>query len=151
MLRAQTLSAHVRQVKMKDNRKIKIKCHACKKSVKGLRYHGGFSDIIALYCSNCEASLYLSGYSTEPALPNIYKLTTSDFGREWTSLLDAFAMELPDCKCGGKFHHLNPPRCPKCKGLILGDIYEGKPIYKIRDYYVFDFGITYSIKDLSNQ
>ena len=32
---------------------------------------------------------------------------------------------------------MNPPRCPKCNGLIRGDIYEDKPILKNTDGYVF--------------
>ena len=41
------------------------------------------------------------------------------------------------CSCGGRFRYMNPPRCPRCSGLLRGDLYEGKPILKLNDGYVF--------------
>jgi hypothetical protein len=32
---------------------------------------------------------------------------------------------------------MNPPRCPRCLGLIRGNLYEDKPILKLNDGYVF--------------
>ena len=147
--KAARLTRDVRQKnKMNDTTKISVKCQCCNETIEGHRYHGGFSDIHSIHCSRCEASLWLCGDSCEPKFPNTSNIMTSDYGREWLPYWDEFDSKLPKCKCGGTFNQMNSPRCPKCKGLIFGELYEGKPVYRARDIRVFDFGKTYKVKDL---
>ena len=131
-----------------DPRAIQFLCDSCGEIAPGMTYHGGFSDISAFYCSSCHAALYLRGATSEPQLPDTRSILSCDWGREEIPLWSDFEAQLPPCPCGGLFRYLNPPRCPKCHGPLSGDIYEGKPVLKARDYYVLDFGRTYSVEEL---
>ncbi len=111
-------------------------CLSCFKKVKFNVYHGGFSNKLAIYCSGCPCVLYIEDFSK---LPNTHNKPTNSGYSEYISEFENFDKTLPKCKCGGEFKYLNNPKCPQCKGEFFGDIYKGKPIYKMRDFNLFEF------------
>ena len=121
----------------------KAKCRNCGEQVSGEIYHLGFSDMQALYCSSCPKVLLLKDFKLfERNEIKWLNLKASDPGFQYFDrhLLPVFK-QIEDlfrrCSCGGYYGYMNPPRCPKCNGLFLGDIYEDKPVLKSRDKYVF--------------
>ena len=119
------------------------KCEACGETVSGEIYHLGFSDMDALYCSSCPKVLLLRDRSL---LENLdierLKLEPGDpgwqeYGRHSLPVYAKIENLFNPCECGGVFRYMNPPRCPKCRGLLRGDLYEDKPVLKSRDGYVF--------------
>jgi hypothetical protein len=123
-------------------------CVTCGEKVSGEVYHLGFSDIDALYCSSCPSVLILPGHGVTErhgiTIPST-DAASAEFQYYCRHLLPAFAKIealFDPCKCGGRYGYMNPPRCPKCSGLLRGDIYEDKPIFKLNDLYVFVSGGT---------
>jgi hypothetical protein len=132
-----------------DPRNVACLCQSCGNYIKGKSYHLGFSNLIDFYCSNCEAVLLIGTYDLK--LESFQKLKErpfETFNRHEIPYWDQIATFFTNCECGGNFAYLNPPRCPKCKGLLRGNCYEDKPILKDRDGYVFVCGKSYSGKDL---
>jgi hypothetical protein len=118
-------------------------CRSCGAAVSGEVYHLGFSQMDALYCSTCPRVLLLKDRSLlERRGISFPSLDISSAGAQpyCRHVLPTFAQIealFDPCQCGGHFKYMNPPRCPKCFGLLLGDIYEDKPILKFNDGYVF--------------
>ncbi len=119
------------------------KCEACGESVSGEVYYRGFSNMEALYCSSCPRVLLLTANTPIEhlgiACPSLQP-HHPDFQFYCRHLLPYFA-KIEDlfqpCECGGRYGYMNPPRCPKCNGLLRGDLYEDKPILKLNDLYAF--------------
>jgi hypothetical protein len=85
---------------------------------------------------------YRSSYGAIVSTP------TSDYGKNWEEEIQKVDSALPKCQCGGSFAYMNPPRCPKCAGLVFGAVYEGKPVLKAREGYTFVSRKTYKMDDL---
>lgn len=118
-------------------------CQSCNAQIEGNMIHLGFSDMQALYCSSCPCVLLLKDWTLlEKHGISWPHLQAGDKGwQPWDRhLLPIYqkieALFIP-CSCGGTFRFMNSPRCPKCKGLLRGDVYEDKPILKERDLYAF--------------
>ena len=60
-----------------------------------------------------------------------------EYGRHSLPIYERIEELFKPCECGGVFRYMNPPRCPRCRGLLRGDLYEDKPVLKSRDGYVF--------------
>jgi len=128
-------------------------CEACGQAVSGELYHLGFSNMQALYCSNCPSVLLLKHWDILERHGIVWpSLETASPGFEHycRHLLPVFARieELfSPCACGGHYRYMNSPRCPRCRGLLRGDVYEDKPILKLNDGYVF--ATTGAVADLA--
>ena len=120
-----------------------LKCKSCGGTVSCEMYHLGFSEMQALYCSSCSKVLLLHDFTLferngihcpplEASAPAFKPYT-----RHILPFFQQAEALFKPCPCGGSFRFMNPPRCPLCKGLLLGDCYEDKPIFKLRDWYVF--------------
>ncbi len=101
------------------------------------------------YCGGCESVLLLGDFDIDlSGMPERPKLPRGDYGRSdipfWTAVEELFLQ----CPCGGRFRYLNPPKCPKCKGLLLGNCFEGKPALKQTEGYVFASGRIFYAKDM---
>jgi hypothetical protein len=108
-------------------------CRHCHTLVVVGGFHAGFSDSDPLYCSRCENSLIIKRWDCFlPAPPPSYS-NTQDYARELLPYWTAIEATLAGCPCGGTFRFLNSPRCPKCHDLLLGDLYQDKPILKLND------------------
>ena len=118
-------------------------CSACGQAVAGKLYHFGFSSMRALYCSDCPRVLLLKHWDILNRHGIVWpglEAGSPGFERYCRHLLPVFARieELfSPCACGGHYRYMNPPRCPQCRGLLRGDLYEDKPILKLNDGYVF--------------
>ena len=119
------------------------KCRNCGEDVSGEIYHLGFSDMQALYCSSCPKVLLLKDFSllerNNIKWPNLRACDPEFqyFERHLFPVFKQIEKLFRPCSCGGHYGYMNPPRCPKCAGLFLGDVYEDKPVLKSRDKYVF--------------
>lgn len=131
-----------------DPRNIACLCQNCGSYIKGKSYHLGFSNLLCFYCSECEAALLIDTYLPELGNPQkIEQKPFEIFSRHEIPYWNQVKTLFNGCKCGGSFAYLNPPRCPKCKGLLRGNCYEDKPVLKDRDGYTFVSGESYSSKD----
>lgn len=119
------------------------KCEACGESVSGEIYHLGFSDMEALYCSSCPKVLLMKDHNLlESVGIKWLNLEPGDagwqeYGRHVLPVYEKIENLFNPCECGGVYRYMNPPRCPRCQGLLRGDMYEDKPVLKNRDGYVF--------------
>lgn len=119
------------------------KCQTCGEAISGEIYHLGFSNMEALYCSSCPRVLLLK----TPGLLERFHLTYPPLNADKPGFQPYLRHLLPffaevetlfsPCQCGGRYGYMNPPRCPKCNGLLRGNAYEDKPISKLNDGYVF--------------
>ncbi len=131
-----------------DSRRVAKLCHSCGGFVSGTVAHLGFSNLDAMYCSKCEGVLYISQYSLDVTDIFSESCPREEYSMEYVPVWTKFEALFAPCPCGGKFKMLNPPRCPKCHDFILGDYYNGKPIYKLRDKYSFQSGKSFHEGDL---
>ena len=132
-----------------DPRREVALCKCCNKFVSGTHLHLGFSNLMALYCSRCEGVLLDEYGDIETSdLPERQKLPKGDYGKSdmayWIKYGDLFK----PCPCGGTFDYLNSPRCPKCKGLLFGDLFKDKPALKEQNGYVFMSGPSFRAKEM---
>jgi hypothetical protein len=128
-------------------------CAVCSATVSCVIHHLGFSDMDAVYCSMCPKVLLLDDRpKNDTQFPN---LVAGDEGwKEFDRHLLPYFLEtekqFPLCSCGGSFKFMNPPRCPKCFGFILGEEYEDKPIKRNNGYVYITKG-SISLKKLKLQ
>lgn len=119
------------------------KCQTCGRKVSGEIYHLGFSDMDALYCSSCPRVLLFKDHSLLDRFGIKWPhLKAHDpgfqfYNRHLLPVFERIESLFKPCQCGGRYAYMNPPRCPKCNGLLRGDLYEDKPILKQNDGYVF--------------
>ena len=95
----------------------------------------------ALYCSSCPKVLLLK----TPGLLERFNIVRPPLGAKQPGFQPYLRHQLPfyakvealfsPCECGGHYGYMNPPRCPKCNGLLRGDLYGDKPIAKVTDGY----------------
>ena len=118
-------------------------CKSCNAKIHGEIFHLGFSEMQALYCSDCPRVLLLKDQGIlERAAISWPNLHAGDTGwQPWDQHLLSTYREIEQlflpCSCGGAYRFMSSPRCPKCNDLLQGDLYEDKPIFKERDMYVF--------------
>jgi hypothetical protein len=118
-----------------------VRCEACGKDIEGEIHHLGFSNMDALYCSSCPRVLFLK----TPGLLERFGIKRPGMGQAQPGFLPFLRHLLPfyekvealflPCECGGHYRYMNSPRCPKCNGLLRGDLYGDKPIAKVTDGY----------------
>lgn len=119
------------------------KCQSCHEAVAGEIHHLGFSNMDALYCSACPKVLLLKnhdllvqfGIRWVHAVPG--DPTFQEYGRHHLPVYAQVEALFRPCEREGRYGYLNPPRCPKCNGLLRGDLYEDKPVLKNWDGYAF--------------
>ena len=111
-------------------------CQSCNSEIAGEIYHLGFSNMEAIYCTNCPNVLLIKdlNFYNKNGI-KILNLKAGDKG--WQAydrhLLPYFKKVeslFPDCSCGGKFEYMAAPRCPNCNEYIMGNGYDDKPIYR---------------------
>lgn len=118
-----------------------VRCEACGKDVAGEIIHLGSSSTEALHCSACPRVLLLK----TPGLLERFGIARPALGQGQPGFQPYLRHLLPfyekvealfaPCECGGRYGYMNPPRCPKCNGLLRGDLYGDKPIAKVTDGY----------------
>lgn len=118
-----------------------VECQACGEDVAGEIHHLAFTNMEALYCSSCPRVLLLK----TPSLLERFKIVRPPLEKSKPGFLPYLRHLLPfyekvealflPCECGGHYGYMNPPRCPKCNGLLRGDLYGDKPIAKATDGY----------------
>lgn len=118
-----------------------VQCQACGESVSGEIHHLAFANMEALYCSSCPRVLLLK----TPGILERFGIVRPPLGHQYPGFLPYLRHLLPffakvealfaPCQCGGHYGFMNPPRCPKCNGLLRGDLYGDKPLAKVTDGY----------------
>jgi hypothetical protein len=118
-----------------------VRCEACGEDVVAGMIHLGASNAEALYCSSCPRVLLLR----TPDLLERFGIKRPALGPNFPGFQPFLRHLLPfyakvealflPCECGGHYGYMNPPRCPKCNGLLRGDVYGDKPIAKVTDGY----------------
>lgn len=124
-------------------------CLDCQRSIPAKLLHLGFSDTLALYCSRCEAVLLIDLFNTN--LRDLFpprQIPQGDYGVWEIPYWEKIEALFHACPCGGHFGYLNPPRCPACKGFIVGNLYEGKPAKKAIDGYAYVTGLAYTAEEM---
>jgi hypothetical protein len=130
-----------------------VECQACGEDIVGEIFHLGATNMEALYCSSCPRVLLLK----TPGLIERFNIVRPGVGGGEPGFQPFLRHLLPfyakvealfrPCECGGRFGYMNPPRCPKCNGLLRGDLYGDRPIAKVTDGYAL---VTLgSVDDLS--
>lgn len=112
-------------------------CSSCRAEVVGERYHLGFSDMDALYCSSCSSVLLVKDRGIAWPSLNAADPGFQPYCRHLLPIFRSIESRFKPCKCGGVYRYMNPPRCPACSGLFRGDAYQDKPVLKLTDGYVF--------------
>ncbi|HEX8988384.1 MAG TPA: hypothetical protein VF816_10510 [Rhodocyclaceae bacterium] len=117
-----------------------VQCQACGASIEAELRHLAAGDMDALYCSSCPKVLL-----ARTSLLERFGLVRPPLGHLHPGFLPYLRHLLPyyakvealfrPCDCGGHFGFMNSPRCPKCNGLLRGDLYGDKPIAKVTDGY----------------
>jgi hypothetical protein len=118
-----------------------VECQACGEDIVGEMIHLGASNMDVLCCSSCPRVLLLK----TPGLLERFGIVRPSLVKGHPGFLPYLRHLLPfyekvealflPCECGGRYGFMNPPRCPKCNGLLRGDIYGDKPIAKVTDGY----------------
>lgn len=118
-----------------------VQCQACGEDIAGEIVHLGAANMEALHCSSCPRVLLLK----TPGVPERFGIARPSTGRYAPEFQPYLRQLLPfyakvealfaPCECGGRYGYMNPPRCPKCNGLLRGDCYGDKPIAKVTDGY----------------
>ncbi|HEX8963688.1 MAG TPA: hypothetical protein VF801_11860 [Rhodocyclaceae bacterium] len=119
-----------------------IQCEACGEDIAGQIHHLGLAGMDALYCSSCPRVLLVKAN-----LLDRFRIVRPPLGKDYPGFQPYLRHLLPfyekvedlflPCECGGRFGFMNPPRCPKCGGLLRGDVYGDRPIAKVTDGYAF--------------
>ena len=111
-------------------------CAECDASVSCTVCHLGFGGLEAIYCSCCPKVLLLDQAQGGTQLPNLKAGDEGweEFDRHLLRYFSEAEKNFPPCSCGGFFQFMNPPRCPKCEGLLFGQDYENKPIQRNLGY-----------------
>jgi hypothetical protein len=122
-------------------------CQSCSHPVECDSFNTGMSMTDILYCSQCESTLLLQWARLPPSLAHLFSPPTSgwlEFNRHLIPYWNEVESHLNPCDCGGIYAFLNSPRCPHCRQLLLGDLYQDKPILKELDRYPLIPGPTIS-------